>query len=509
MRKPALLLIAIGLLSVPSFGATYYVSKSSGLDTHTSTQAQTKATAWQHLPGMASCSSNCASYTPVAGDAFILMGCDVWVPTDLPVEWQWSGASGNPITVTVDQTWYNTTNCPSAWNRPVFDGQNLTSADTFINICSSVQCSNNTFDNIEMKRGGGNGLRYINCFEGPCVNLHVKNMYLHAWHVVTDGSCTVDDIWGGTAYIENTVIDGSDATGASPPGATCYGVGDRALPNVLNSVIHDLANGIVGYSSDGSPITISGNLIYNVTDSNAGSHPNALEIVNGGATYYVHDNVFHDNVGETFMFGNTSEIDFIWNNVFYNILGNSPEAPQVPGQTGMTFTAWNNTIVDTPGQNCFHWNSGDGGTFTAVTIKNTHCISSGAVATASWNGRAATLTTNTLQTSAAADSNSSPHFDQYASSQTFAYSPVAVTNSTIGAGTNLTANCSGSTAGLCSDTNYACSLNASAETVVCPAGEVNSRPASGAWDTGAYEFSGAPLNPPPPAASLFVEDIQP
>jgi len=437
------------------------------------------------------------------------MGCDVWVPTDLPVEWQWSGASGNPITVTVDQTWYNTTNCPSAWNRPVFDGQNLTSADTFINICSSVQCSNNTFDNIEMKRGGGNGLRYINCFEGPCVNLHVKNMYLHAWHVVTDGSCTVDDIWGGTAYIENTVIDGSDATGASPPGATCYGVGDGALPNVLNSVIHDLANGIVGYSSDGSPITISGNLIYNVTDSNAGSHPNALEIVNGGATYYVHDNVFHDNVGETFMFGNTSEIDFIWNNVFYNILGNSPEAPQVPGQTGMTFTAWNNTIVDTPGQNCFHWNSGDGGTFTAVTIKNTHCISSGAVATASWNGRAATLTTNTLQTSAAADSNSSPHFDQYASSQTFAYSPVAVTNSTIGAGTNLTANCSGSTAGLCSDTNYACSLNASAETVVCPAREVNSRPASGAWDTGAYEFSGAPLNPPPPAASLFVEDIQP
>src|ERR1035438_5998818 len=66
---------------------TYYVSKSIGSDSNTSTQAQSKTRPWAHFPGMASCASNCSGHTPVAGDTFVLMGCDTWVNADLPVLW--------------------------------------------------------------------------------------------------------------------------------------------------------------------------------------------------------------------------------------------------------------------------------------------------------------------------------------------------------------------------------------------------------------------------------------
>jgi len=495
MLARAAVLILIALAGRPVFATTYYVSKSSGSDSNTSAQAASKSSPWQHLPGMASCSANCSSYTPLAGDKFILMGCDVWVPGDLPVRWPWSGSSANPITVTVDTSWYNTSNCPSAWNRPVFDGQNNTSADIFLNLCTNTNCSYDSFDNIEMKRGGGNDLRYVSCYE-QCAHVTTSNMYLHAWHVATDGSCVIEAFYGqNTNLAETSVIDGSDATGASPSGATCYAF-YAGLPNVQNNVIHDVANGIVGYSFDNNALVISGNLIYNIKESNAGSHPNAIEIVSG-ATYYVHDNVIHDALGESFMFGNTGETDYVWNNVIYNILGNAPEGPQVPGQSGMSFFAWNNTVVDTSGENCFNWNSGDGGSFTAVTVENNHCIATASTASSSWGGVTAVQSGNLLMSPSTAAAQG------YAASQTYAYSPPSVTSGTVGKGSNIASACTGNIAGLCNDTGYGSALSA-AESVISPVRTSNIRPSSGAWDVGAYQFSTLQAQAPQPAGVLVT-----
>ena len=98
---------------------TYYVSFSTGADTNTSTQAKSKATPWKNLKYMTSATSNAASYTVVAGDTFILMGCDDWPNASFPINWAANGTSGAHITIGVDNTWYNTTNCPSSWNRPI------------------------------------------------------------------------------------------------------------------------------------------------------------------------------------------------------------------------------------------------------------------------------------------------------------------------------------------------------------------------------------------------------
>src|SRR5262249_13484508 len=158
--------------------------------------------------------------------------------------------------------------------------------------------------------------------------------------------------------------------------------------------------------------------------------------------------------------------------VIYNILGNVPEAPQTPGNSGMTFSAWNNTIA-TSGAPCFRWNVGDGGGFTSVTISNTHCITScGSAADASWNGTAAKLSGNIVKSPTAAASQG------FGTLQTYAYSPTLSSNGTVGAGTNQTSLCAGALAGLCRDTTYA------------GARTTNARPASGAWDAGAYQFNG-------------------
>lgn len=114
--------------------ATYYISKSLGSDSYTSTQAQSKSTPWAHLPGMPSATGNASAHTPSAGDSFILYGGDTWTASDLGINWTnytgsaancvlpyGSGATSSCIYVGVDKTWYKSSTCGSSWCRPIFN----------------------------------------------------------------------------------------------------------------------------------------------------------------------------------------------------------------------------------------------------------------------------------------------------------------------------------------------------------------------------------------------------
>jgi hypothetical protein len=498
-------------LCAPSFGAnTYYVSKSSGLDSNSSAQAKSKSTPWAHLPGMASCTSNCGSYTPTAGDTFILMGCDVWGSTDLPVNWNWSGSSGNPITIGVDKTWYNTTNCPSAWNRPILNNASLTvfsPQNTLFNVASSGATSYVTVDNIEFKglacTGSCGGIQVgIWCYNS-CSNSTFSNLYLHAWNIVTDGNCVLIGYGASSAsnIATTNIIDGSDATGANPAGATCNAIYPMLPAHFTNNVIHDVANGIVGHSNGSEAVEIGGNLIYHVAESNAGSHPNniyTIPPVSGNGIYYVHDNLVHDSVGEAYYFGYGQgvETDYAWNNIWYNI-ANSPEGGGSTG--GASFYAWNNTVVPGAGANCFQPSLQGGNSYTTVVIENTHCISTGAVAPSSWGSATAVLTTNVLMSPTTATTQG------YTSSQNFTYSPTSAGDGTVGAGTNLAARCSGQLSGLCNDTTYTVIYNAAAQTATAPARTPNTRPPSGGWDAGTYEYSSVSAPAPPSGLQATVQ----
>jgi hypothetical protein len=436
------------------------------------------------------------------------MGCDVWSNNDLPVLWNWSGSSGNPITITVDKTWYNTNNCSSGWNRPVWDsGNTVLSPNAYFSAAWGGTTAYGVLDNIEMIHlfcsGACSGSQlYVRCYN-TCNNWTFSNVYEHAWNIATDGDCTLNTMDGTNDLFTNGVIDGTDATGASPAGGTCYAF-YTALPSITNTVIHGaasgsatngLANGIVGGPASGV-MTLSGNLIYNIIESNAGSHPNCVEM-GGGATYYIHDNVIHDCNGETMFNGSGGEVDYVWNNLFYNVLGNAPEY-DVRSGTG-TVHWWNNTI-EVPAATYCLGQTGSGSESGDMT--NNHCIvgSGGTLTTTT----GLTLKTNLQQSQAQANANSSPHFDQYTLSEAFVFSPLASTNSTVGAGTNLTGSCSGASVGLCSDNLYACTegtVNGVVQSV-CPARTVNPRPSTGAWDIGAYLYGGDSAAAPNPPTGL-------
>ena len=367
-------------------------------------------------------------------------------------------------------------------------------------------------DNIELKGFATVNGRMIGCYNN-CDNFTFKNNYFHAWHFTTDNQCEVFQLGSPTTggLITQNVIDGSDRVGTSGSQGTCGGI-FTTLPAVFsNNVIHDIPNAIVGYSNAGNTAVISGNLIYNSLESAGGAnHANTIETL-GGGTYYIHDNVIRDdlqNGGEVMMIGNSGETDYIWNNAFYNLgSGQPPNFPQTNNQgaiPGIHF--WNNTIVALT-QPCFFFSGQGGATFGTIDIQNNHCIGP------SLYGAGATVTNlvttpNLLQSSSQANANSSPHFDQYTSSETFGYSPTASTNSTVGAGSNLTSRCTGNNAGLCSDAVYACSQQTISGViqVVCPARTANTRPSSGAWDAGAYAYaSGDPPPVPPSGLTAIVQ----
>lgn len=113
-----LLFIALFLGALPASATTYYVSSSTGSDSNNGTA---KGTPWAHVKGMVGASGNASSHTPAGDDIFVFMGCDSWTNGVFPVAVTWSGTSGHPIAYMADKTWYNTSVCPSAWNRPKFD----------------------------------------------------------------------------------------------------------------------------------------------------------------------------------------------------------------------------------------------------------------------------------------------------------------------------------------------------------------------------------------------------
>jgi hypothetical protein len=110
------LLLALFLPSAKAAN-TYYIDSVAGSDANTSTQAQSKSTPWQHVPGMLCATGAAASYSIQAGDQFIVKGGSVYHNSCFMM----NTVSGNSTTSTyygVDKTWYN----GGSFTRPIMNG---------------------------------------------------------------------------------------------------------------------------------------------------------------------------------------------------------------------------------------------------------------------------------------------------------------------------------------------------------------------------------------------------
>jgi hypothetical protein len=507
-----LALLAAFLSTGSAFATTYYIS-TSGSDSNNGTS---KTTPWAHLPGMKSATGTAGSYAAAAGDVFIFRGCDVWYNANFPLEFTRGGSSGNPLTVTVDQTWYDTTACPSAWNRPVFDARTSASSSTGTQIGGSTtgcvgglgnyfvtfSASYITFDSIEMRN-----LYYANDAESGCYGgngwfhlssadyITVSNGYLHDWSmpayqagvhtdadilVLVDGSPTCPH-----CLLTHNVADNcahTSGSGTQPGGALDF-------PNVTYSIFKCFSNAY-------KPI-FAGEFGYNEITGNGESvdptiHANCIETLDSlgnGGVYYIHDNRIHDNYDcEAGQIGNPGETDYIWNNSWYNP-GPGVNEPQVPqSETPVAFYFFNNTIVD--GTGCIHdaahgysWN-------TAFRSQNNLCInSSGSNASGSPSAPSVAVGNNLGLTDSAAASAG------YTATQARPYSPTSGSSPSVGYGANLT---SVWPAGFPKQDASLICVEQTVNTVVkavC-SGTPNARPASGAWSAGAYDWSSGSVAQP-------------
>jgi hypothetical protein len=469
--------------SALSSATTYYIDYSSGADTSAGTS---KTAPWQHLPGMTGCTAKCSSTNPQPGDSFILKGGVTWPNAVFPVMWTWSGTSGSPIYVGVDQTWYS----GSSWTRPIFDAGGTVISGTYEDflIMSGGGGSYTTWDNIEWRNYTWTGSAYATAFicagacSGSITNVTITNNYFHGWNHGTSTSDALNILLGNTnspwmsgSLVDSNVFDNSD--GDTVSGEVLYAwsgtITHNVIVNVSNGILPMGGGGTIAYNNVG-PLNQS----FDPTD-----HENCIETLGGtNPTWYIHDNLCHDGaVGEASMLGNNGETDYVWNNLIYNWGGNAYHFAQNSSQSITRLSFWNNTVIPVSGGQCFIEVFSP--TIGELDIQNNHCITTSSLTSTLSGITTENINYNVLQTPTTAASQG------YSTSETYVYSPSSSSGATVKAGLNLSSSASGSLAGLLSDTSYACEEDSANYTVVCPARTSNSRPTGTApWDVGAYEY---------------------
>ncbi len=253
-----------------------------------------------------------------------------------------------------------------------------------------------------------------------------------------------------------------------------------------------------------------------VTSFDTGAHTNGIEI-NASRDVVVSNNLIaHLESGTLTLWTapNQGYTATVFNNVFYDTDINNVVDVARPvnnggcagGSTycnvGGTHLFYNNTIFCGPEAGpaavCAA-NIASG--VTAVTLQNNHWITNATSPNGgmwSTNGPTPTVTTNHLQSKATATGQG------FTSAQPAPFSPTSGA-STIAAGTNLTSLCTGVLAGLCYDSAIGVAYDPVTHVVIGPNRQVKSRPGTGAWDVGAYQWAtvGAPPSAPTGLRIIF------
>jgi hypothetical protein len=515
-RLPLLSLLV--LLAISNASATTYYIAANGSD---SNNGASKTTPWMHAPGMPSCSGMCASTTPTAGDRFIFRGGDTWHRNNgaasVYMGGTWliggTGTQSQPVYYGVDPTWY----VGSSWTRPILTGDNPTTT-SFITSCPydmtttqlAASASGSAWlvvDNFEWAGVCHNGLPGYNqagtLFIGGSPNATMSNNYFHGWSMssTVPGTCCNDaNMTNGAAYIIGNVWDGSDTY--------CTGVGAcEGWPVYGNAV--DVHYNVLRYVSNGfNPASAAkffyGNLLeymYGSFDSSAHGGVWELPSVNNSSVYAFNNLVRHTNIGLDYWPEGAGSTFYFFNNVSFDNLNASNLVLIDLGSTGPASSVYfyNNTTIG-PG-NFPRFYGGHAGQQWKGTgyfsnnhyinysspLSNTYTIESGTTTTVTDSGSHIFMPTTTATAQGYTTANN--------------YAPTAPSNSTVGIGNNNTAWCNTMPDAVpqaaCKAGAIFVTYDAVNHKAVYP-GASTARPASGAWDAGAYQFGSAVTSVAPP-----------
>lgn len=519
------MLLFCTFLAGSAFATTYYVDYSSGSDSNNGTS---KTTPWKNAPGMQTCKATCSSTTIRPGDSIILRGGVTWPNAsfmwNLPV-----GASGNPVYIGVDQSWY----AGGAWARPILNAGGVAISnnyDTMFNVNGWV-----TFDNFEIKGFFWNNAACSGAPYGDCGFFNVgqhdggvfENLYVHGWtHAGTDGSTSngVVDIFAGNggahSSVHDSAFDGTEVTGDHSVNVFFGGP-----PTAYNNWIQQVSSAFIVSNYGVGAATYYNNHIEDIgpaycnmpVQQYAGSctHENAFED-NGDVGLYFYNNTINNvSLGLALWIApNPGYSAYLWNNVVFGVhdnqiidvaasiydsglcVGGSKTSQGYCSVAG-SFVFYNNTIQcgdDTTqyGNKC-SYNGGESNQQSAAYINN-HFIADVTTGGCGSGYPNCTYTNNVVLTQAQATAQG------YSSTEVpYAFAPPGPDGTTVTASsTNLTTIANGNSAllSLLQDTTYDVGYDTANHTVVVTARFTNARPSSGSWQVGAYYYDAATPTPP-------------
>jgi hypothetical protein len=546
-----------GVHAAPS--QCYYVDFAGGSDNNS---GASESTPLKRSKGMQGCSSNCSGMVLGGGVGVIFKGGVTWDYTIWP--WAVGGSGSNAgndssggctgsscLYFGVDKSWF----AGGSWSRPIFSGGDFSNPGT--NTTCHYDMDNSSgprmldlvnrtdviIDNFEFTgmclqtpnvTPGGNNPIYINS-GGNTRNLTFENLYFHrvAWpssfRTLGAGYAAIG---GGSYHYTHSVIDWTDS-GATPT-FTSGGQGyfSGAAINGGDVVADHNVWYNVGDATDINPVSLHDNYFFNAA-AQTGSGSFHSHISNDGTctpgmTVTVYNNVL-DTVwsGQGFGFQNVSACTYY---IFNNVLANEAEGGlfYMSGPANVYYF-FNNTLecgVDGGpanggcgiwGEARFsvfnnHWITGQG--YSALNVGTRGAPFSPAAAFTTSAGTMAGASFTTIPGSPAdlvIPTQASANGQGYSYRQSYMFSPTSASGQTVGKGMNETAFCTALYAATgdaaartaCKqDTTYAVTYNKSNHTVVASTRAPNSRPATGPWDVGAYQFSSATSAQPNPPSGL-------
>jgi len=335
-------------------------------------------------------------------------------------------------------------------------------------------------------------------------NITLENMDIHNWFLGSgmtdnsgDGGGIYAAVYGGLSPV-NMILENSNV--GDPENGGNIGACTRGIQTIANNYLHDCSQACLHGCS-----LVHDNVVNNVGNTFDGTtHTNGFysdcfdQACSSGlttATAYIYNNYImnmQENSGATAIYPNpgTAGVSgtvtyYIFNNVVSSsgtgaVSQIADEIDPYDASSGLTSVVhdWNNTYQVIAGGTCVNVVSRSPA-LTSVDVKNLHCISTSGTATNLSAAGSNTSSNILLQSVATANGQG------YAAPN---WMPTSSTASTVGAGTNLTANCSSTLSGECTSTSLGATLVGGA------------RPASGNWDEGSYLYSALGSQPAPPAA---------
>jgi len=506
--------IYVGWESPSKAAGIYYISYLTGSDSNPGT----KAFPWKCHPFSQNNGNVCGglpTYTHVPGDHFVWMGCDVTPYQVFPITITVGGASPSYDYYGVDQTYYNSAQCPSVWNRPIIAGgagingtgtAEISPQNAFFNMPGSAgSVPYVAFEGFEATGLYWNDANSVSVLsESIAGNITANNFYVHNWHYGSSGTCINVSFFyhpaGGISSnnsVNNSTFDGSDSTGAGTVGC---GYAIVNLSTALNNRINDINNAIL-LEAVANGCEIANNTIGNIFASPDGVHPNAIYAYTANCS--IHDNVILNNTeGECIYFAYSNGLT---TNVFNNVMNcqNLPGSMQISAngtQSTAVINIFNNSMTVAPGESCI-LGAGDVPleVIGTLNIKNNLCITdsgSGAILCMNLSsgacGHATTVNlsdnvTMTLAEAMQAGMTAAESPDMFAPTSVNCGGIANQADCPVGKALNLFSSCA-TIPGLCSDTSYGYGAPRMASVRW-----VNTGSAGG--DGGAYQFGGVSFSP--------------